>query len=115
LKLVLLNGFSFYTQVHFIHPRFIPVYLGLFIPFYLFEFSRMERSFKRFWLVGLVLFAYGFGAIVLWGFIGWKSLLLLISFPLVGIFPGNFSRKTTSIFTCIFSLVFTGLCLLTLF
>src|SRR5699024_5446973 len=37
LKLVLLNGFSFYTQVHFIHPRFIPVYLGLFIPFYLFE------------------------------------------------------------------------------
>src|SRR5690625_7152137 len=47
LKLILLNGFSFYTQTNFIHPRFIPIYSGLFIPFYLFEISRTERKFKN--------------------------------------------------------------------
>lgn len=115
LKLVLLNGFSFYAQVRFIHPRFIPIYLSLFIPFYLFEVSRIDRPFKKSWLFGLVLSAYGFGVIVLWQFIGWQSLLLLVTFPLAGMFPNTFRRKMTSIFACMFSLVYMGLCFLTLF
>lgn len=115
LKLVLLNGFSFYVQVRFIHPRFIPIYLVLFIPFYLFEISRIDRPFKKNGLYGLVLLAYSFGIIVLWGFIGWQSLILLVTFPLASVFSTNFGRKTTSIFACIFSFVYMGLCLLTLF
>ena len=115
LKLVLLNGFSFYTQVRFIHPRFIPVYLSLFLPFYLFEVSRIPLPLKKSWLLRLGLLAYGSGVIVLWGFIGWSSLFLFLSLPLLVVFSTDFSRNTTSIFACIFSLVYMGLCLVTLF
>ena len=52
IKVVLLNGFSFYVQVRFIHPRFIPIYLVLFIPFYLFEISRLIDLLKK-WVIWL--------------------------------------------------------------
>ena len=114
LKLILLNGFSFYTQTNFIHPRFIPIYLGLFIPFYLFEISRTERKFKNIHLLGMLSLGYGIGIFFLWGYIGWKSLFLLLSFPFIGLFRTSFSRKNSSIFAFTFSLIYIGLCLLTL-
>lgn len=114
LKLVLLNGFSFYTQTNFIHPRFIPIYLGLFIPFYLFEVSRTDRKLKNIWLFSMVACGYNFSFFFLWGYIGWKSLFLLLSLPFASLFRAGINRKSSSIFVFIFSFTYIILSLLTL-
>lgn len=109
LKLVLLNGFAFYVQANFIHSRYIPVYFGLFIPFYLFEFSRMDRALKNIWLLSIIALGYGFGIFFLWRYIGWQSLFLLLSLPFVGLFRIEFSRKTSAVFAYVFGLIYIGL------
>lgn len=111
LKLLLLNLFSFYTQTNFIHPRFIPIYLGLFIPFYLFEVSRTERRVKNTHLLALLTLSYVMGVFCLWEAVGWPSLILLLSFPLVDLCLRDFNRKTSSTLALAFSLIYTFLIL----
>jgi hypothetical protein len=111
LKLVLLNGFAFYVQANFIHSRYIPVYFGLFIPFYLFEISRTDRALKNVWLLGIIALGYSFGIFFLWRYLEWQSLFLLLSLPFVGLFRLEFSRKTSAIFAYVFVLMYIGLSL----
>lgn len=109
LKLVLLNGFAFYVQANFMHSGYIPVYFGLFIPFYLFEISRTNRTLKNVWLLSILALGYVLGIFFLWKYLKWKSLFLLFSLPFVGLFQLEFSRKTSAVFAYIFGLIYIGL------
>lgn len=111
LKLVLLNGFAFYVQTQFIHPRFIPLYFGLYLPFYLFEISRVKPTLGFTWILSLLALTYASGIGLLWSRLGLTSLFLLLSFPFGMLFKVEFSRKTSAIFTCAFSLIYLGLIL----
>lgn len=111
LKLVLLNGFAFYIQTQFIHPRFIPLYFGLYLPFYLFETSRGKTTMGFIWLLSILALSLAAGIGLLWTRIGMVSLSLLLSLPFAMLFKVEFSRKTSAIFTCVYSLIYLGLIL----
>ena len=106
LKVVLLNGFAFYIQTQFIHPRFIPLFLGLYLPFYLFETSRGKTIMGCVWISSLLALIFAAGLGILWTRIGMNSLFLLLSLPFAMLFKVEFSRKTSAIFTCVYSLIF---------
>src|SRR5690625_4137314 len=106
LKVFLLNAFAFYTHTHFIHPRYLPVYLGLFLPFFLFEVTRTEWQPKRKWLTTVSILSFLIGILLLWSALRWQSLFLLLALPFAFLFRFEFSRKTTAIFAFAFSLVF---------
>lgn len=109
LKIVLLNGVAFYIQTQFIHPRFIPLFFGLYLPFYLFETSRGKTTMGLVWVLSLLALSLAAGIGILWTCIGMKTLFLLLSLPFAMLFKVEFSRKTSAIFTCVYSLVYLGL------
>lgn len=114
-KIILLNGFSFYIHTSFIHERFIPYYLGLFIPFFLYEVARVTDSLANKWLFSLTGLYYVFTIWLLWSELSWQSLLALISLPVVGLLKAEFNRKTTAIFATISSLIYILLLLFAFF
>lgn len=108
-KLILLNGFAFYIGTNFIHSRFIPYYFGLFLPFYLYEASRVSSKTKNKTTIVLIGIGYLLGIVLLWQHLAWVSLLLFISLPFAWFFVTEYSRKTATIYTITFSIVYLSL------
>lgn len=108
-KVFLLNGFAFYISASFIHTRFIPHFSGLFVPFYLYESSRMKDSLQKKYRVGLVVIGTLIGVALLWQTMGMLSLFLLLSLPFAWLIMEEYSRKTTAIYTIIYALLYIGL------
>lgn len=109
LKVFLLNGFAFYTQTNFIHTRFFPLYIGMLLPFYLFEVSRGDSQLQKKWLDGILLLSIAVGVISLWQFTGQWSLLLLLALPIALFVYKEFNRKTTAVYTFIYALLYFSL------
>lgn len=108
-KVILLNGFAFYIGTNFIHTRFAPYYFGLFVPFYLYEASRIDPRLKNRFIVPLIVIGYLAAGALLWPSLNVISLLLLLSLPFAWLLTTEYSRKTTAIYTITFSILYIGL------
>ncbi len=108
-KLILLNGFAFYLGTNFIFTRFIPYYLGLFLPFFLYEAARTQTKIPNKVLIPLMLLSYVVPGILLWPHLTWISLLLLLSLPFSWLLVTTYSRKTAATYTVVFSLLYLSL------
>lgn len=115
LKVGLLNMFSFYIHTGFIQFKFVPYYLGLFIPFYIYERIRLESTIKTGYLYILIASGYIFSTLILWPTLGAKILILLATLPAVRIFHKKQNQKNILTFLLIFSITYLILTTLTLF
>lgn len=114
-KVIVLNGFAFYIGTNFVHTRFLPYYFGLFIPFYLYEASRIEPQLKNRVILPLIVIGYLAAGVLLWQSVDVLSLFLLLSLPFAGLLTTEYSRKTTAIYTITFSTLYIGLLLYNFF
>lgn len=108
-KVLLLNSFAFYIHANFIHQRYIIYFVGLLIPFYLYEATRLPTSFSKKWLLILTGLGYVISITFLWQLLGWRALFILLSLPFCGLFFKEFNRKTTAIYATIFAILYIGL------
>lgn len=106
VKIMLLNGFSFYIHTDFIHYRFIPYYLGIFIPFLLYERSRLDTKPDSKIITALSIATYLIGIFLLWEHLQFYSLLLLLSLPFIRLLTNIFNKKTTAMYAITFSSLF---------
>ena len=108
-KLILLNSFAFYMGTNFLYSRFIPYYFGLFLPFFLYEASRISTPIKNKLLIPLIAGSYLVSIVLLWQYFTWFSLLILLSLPFAWLLITEYSRKTAATYTVIFSILYTCL------
>ena len=108
-KIFLLNGFAFYISASFMHTRFIPYFSGLFLPFYLYEASRMKGGLQKKYLVLLTGIGTLIGIGLLWQILGTYSFILLISLPFAWLLTEEYNRKTTAIYSIVYSFLYIGL------
>lgn len=107
LKTVFLNSFSFFIGAGFIQERFIVYFLGLLVPLFLYEVSRVRPEMKTNTLRILIALSYIVGLVLLWMPLKFMSLLLLLSLPFAwGLLNDEFNRKTSSVFMINFSLFY---------
>jgi len=108
-KVILLNGFAFYISTNFIHTRFIPYYLGLFLPFYFYEAARLSREMKVKTLAALLAVSYLLAGVLLWEHLSWMSFSLLLSLPFAWVMVAEYNRKTAAIYAIAFSMLYIAL------
>lgn len=107
LKTIFLNSFSFFIGAGFIQARFIVYFLGLLVPLFLYEVSRIRPEMKTNILRVLIALSYVVGLVLLWPPLSFVSLLLLLSLPFAwGLMNNAFNRKTSSVFMINFSLFY---------
>lgn len=106
VKVILLNFFSFYIHTSFIHYRFLPLYLGIFIPFLLYELARLKTDFSNKEIISFCGAAYLVGGILLWEYLAFSSFLLLVSLPFAYLLSKTFNKKSTAMFAMAFSTMF---------
>lgn len=105
LKTLFLNSFSFFIGAGFIPMRFVFYFLGLLLPIFIYEVSRIRSDIK--WLSLLLSLSYIVGVLLLWPSLKFVSLLLLLSVPFAwSLLHDEFNRKTTSVFLINFSLFY---------
>lgn len=105
-KVVLLNVMSFYSQTRFIQPSHILYYLGIFIPFYLYEIGGLGEGKHKKWLPVLIGFNYIIGIALLWPLASWWSFILLISLPFAWVLLKDFSRMLGAVYAGMFALIY---------
>lgn len=109
LKIIFINGFSFYTQTGFIQMRYVPFSLALLLPFYLYEAAKVHPEMKKKTLMILFGLTYLIGISTLWTQVSVLSLTLLLSLPFAWIIlQKELNRKTTSLFAITFSIIYVG-------
>lgn len=107
LKTLFLNSFSFFIGAGFVQTRFIIYFLGLLIPLFLYEVSRIRPEMNIKMLQVLITLSYIVGLILLWPSLTVVSLILLLSIPFAwGLTNEAFNRKTSSVFMINFSLFY---------
>lgn len=107
LKTMFLNSFSFFIGAGFIQERFVVYFLGLLVPLFLYEVSRVRPEMKTNILRVLIALSYVVGLVLLWMPLKFMSLLLLLSVPFAwGLLKDEFNRKTSSVFMINFSLFY---------
>ena len=107
LKVIFLNGFSFYTNTGFISSEFVPYTLALLLPFFLYEASRVRLEMIEKALPILLVLCYITGVGLLWSDLTFMSAVLFVSLPFAwGVYKKEFNRKTTSMFAISFSLLY---------
>ncbi len=102
----LLGGFAFYINTNFIHVQLLPIFTGLFFPFFLLEASRMGDQTKQkavWFFLGL---SYLVGILLLYAHVEWFSLVLLITLPFAWLVTQETNRQTTSTFALMFSFIY---------
>lgn len=115
LKVILLNSFSFYTNAGFIQIDYLPYTLALLLPFFLYESSRVRLEIMKKMLPILLVLSYIIGIGLLWAQLSVTSLLLLVTLPFAWIVcQKEMTRKTTSLFSISFSLIYLILLFVTL-
>lgn len=108
-KVLLLNGFAFYIGASFMHMRYIPYFSGLFVPFYLYEASRMKDGLQKKYRVVFTGIGTLIGIGLLWQTLGSLSLILLFSLPFAWLLTDEYNRKTTAIYAILYSILYIGL------
>lgn len=107
LKTLFLNSFSFYIGTGFIQLRTVIYFVGLLIPFYLYEIARVRPEMKKQVITTLMALSYVVGIILLWSHLGAFSLFLLLSAPFgLGLYKNDFTRISTSIFAINFAIFY---------
>ena len=107
LKTIFLNSFSFFIGAGFIQTRFVVNFLGLLVPLFLYEVSRIRPEMKTNVLRILIALSYILGIVLLWVPLKFVSLLVLLSAPFAwGLLNDEFNRKTSSVFMINFSLFY---------
>lgn len=107
LKTIFLNSFSFFIGTSYIQVRFIVYFVGLFVPLFLYETSRIRPDMKTTILRVLIVASYVVGLALLWPTLTFVSLVLLLTVPFArGLLKDEFNRKTSSVFMINFSLFY---------
>lgn len=107
LKTLFLNGFSFYIGTGFVQLQSAIFFVGLILPFLLYEVSRVRPEMSEKWITILVSLSYVVALLLLWGPLQFVSLIVLVSLPFAwGLTKDAFNRKTTSVFMINFSLFY---------
>ncbi len=110
LKVMLLNGFSFYIHTHFISLDSFINYAAIFIPYFIYELTRIYKQTFDSSIILLVGLSYPIAIFLLSQTISYLSLLLLLTLPFFWPKSKDFSRKDAAIFLIGFSF-FYGLLL----
>lgn len=112
LKVVLLNGFAFYIHADFIHYASFFAYIGILIPYFIYELTRIQNQKLDQPIRLLIALSYPMAILFLWPSFSYASLLFLLSLTLLWPGKNNLARKDTAIFLIGFSF-FYALFLLT--
>lgn len=114
LKVILLNGFSFYIHTHFISFDSFIIYTAIFIPYFIYESARIYNQKFNSSIKLLIVLSYLIAIFSLSQTISYLSLLLLFTLPFFWPKSKKFSRKEAAIFLIGFSF-FYSLLLMTSF
>lgn len=109
-KIFLLNGVSFYLNTNFITFSLLIIMLPYFMPKLLSELMRWRKT-NPFVFISLLLLSYLVGIVTLWKYVGFWSLLLLLTLPSAYKALNKRNYTNTQLFTLLFS--FTTLLLFT--
>lgn len=109
LKIIVLNGLSFYIHTNFVHYRFFLYYFGIFLSYFIYSLTRSERKTENKVMIALISFSYLFNIILLWKDIGYLSLLLLFSIPFIFAYKEAINKKYMATFIIVFSILYITL------
>lgn len=109
LKVILLNSFSFYIQANFVHFRFSAYYFVLFVPYLIYELTRLEKRINNNLFIALSSFSYVFPLVLLWKDLSLLSLSLFISYPLIFAFTKEADRKYMPTYLILFAVIYIPL------
>lgn len=116
LKILFLNGFSFYIGAGFIQLQSTLYFAGLILPFLLYEIARVHPEMSKKTTITIVSSSYLIGVLLLWSPLNLVSLLLFVSLPFAwGLIKDTFNRKNTSVFMINFSIIYILLIIYSVF
>lgn len=103
LKVLLLGSFSFYIHLHFISTTVIFYSLGILIPYFIYELTRIKKVQTKYLISTLTFLAFLTAIFILWSRISYFSLFLLLAIPFRLSFSNELNRKNSASFLIIFS------------
>lgn len=107
LKSIFFNSFSFYVGTGFIQFRFIPYFIGLLLPLFLYEVARIRPEMNKKSIAVVCLLSYLIGVALLVQHLGALSLILILSVPFAfWLLKDEFNRKSSAVYTINFALFY---------